>query len=67
MDMAPERLRDPAGVDARADVYAVGAVAFFLLSGRRLFETEDTLALTTRVLHEVPPRLSAVAEQPIPP
>ena len=32
-----------------------------------MFETEDTLALTTHVLHEVPPRLSAVAEQPIPP
>jgi hypothetical protein len=64
--MAPERLRDPADVDARADVYAVGAVAFFLLSGRRMFETEDTLALTSRVLNEVPPRLSSVAPQPIP-
>jgi hypothetical protein len=64
--MAPERLRDPADVDARTDVYAVGAVAFFLLSGRRMFETEDTLALTTRVLHEEPPRLSAIAQQPIP-
>ena len=65
--MAPERLRDPADVDARADVYAVGAVAFFLLSGRRMFETEDTLALTTRVLNEVPPPLSTVAAQQIPP
>ncbi len=65
--MAPERLRDPADVDARADVYAVGAVAFFLLSGRRMFETEDTLALTSRVLNEVPPRLSRIAAQAIPP
>lgn len=65
--MAPERLRDPADVDARVDIYAVGAVGFFLLSGRRMFETEDTLALTSRVLNEVPPRLSEAAEQPIPP
>ena len=65
--MAPERLHDPSDVDVRADVYAVGAVAFFLLSGRRMFETEDTLALTTRVINEVPPRLSEVAEQSIPP
>jgi serine/threonine-protein kinase len=64
--MAPERLRDPADVDARADVYAVGAVAFFLLCGRRMFETEDTLALTSRVLNDVPPRLSAIAKQVIP-
>jgi serine/threonine-protein kinase len=64
--MAPERLRDPADVDARADIYAVGAVAFFVLSGRRMFETADDLALTSKVLNEVPPRLSQVATQPIP-
>jgi serine/threonine-protein kinase len=64
--MAPERLRDPADVDARADIYAVGAVAFFVLTGRRMFETDDDLALTSRVLNEVPPRLSQVATQPIP-
>ncbi len=65
--MAPERLHDPSDVDPRADVYAVGAVAFFILSGRRMFETEDTMALTSRVINEVPPRLSEVAAQPIPP
>jgi serine/threonine-protein kinase len=64
--MAPERLHDPADVDVRADVYAVGAVAFFLLSGRRMFESEDTMALTSRVINEVPPRLSEVSTQPIP-
>lgn len=65
--MAPERLHDPADVDFRADVYAVGAVAFFILSGRRMFEVEDTMALTSRVINEVPPRLSEVAPQQIPP
>jgi serine/threonine-protein kinase len=64
--MAPERLHDPSDVDVRADVYAVGAVAFFILSGRRMFETEDTLALTSRVINEVPPRLSEAAPRPVP-
>jgi serine/threonine-protein kinase len=64
--MAPERLRDPADVDARADIYAVGAVAFFVLTGRRMFETLDDLALTSLVLNEVPPRASSVAPQPVP-
>jgi serine/threonine-protein kinase len=64
--LSPERLRDPADVDARADIYAVGAVAFFVLSGRRIFETLDDLALTSKVLNEVPSRLSVVAAQPIP-
>jgi hypothetical protein len=64
--MSPERLRDPADVDARADIYALGAVAFFVLTGRRMFETSDDLALTSKVLNEAPPRVSAVAAQPIP-
>jgi serine/threonine-protein kinase len=64
--MAPERLRDPADVDPRADIYAVGALAFFLLTGRRMFETLEDIALTSKVLNEVPPHVSAVAAQPIP-
>ena len=64
--MAPERLRNPADVDARADIYAVGALGFFLLSGKRMFEAPDDLALTSKVLNEEPPRVSTVAAQPIP-
>jgi hypothetical protein len=38
--MSPERIRSPSNADARADIYALGAVGFYLLTGRRLFETE---------------------------
>jgi|GEM_PF-3029046 len=31
--MAPEQVADPASVDARADIYGLGATAYFLLSG----------------------------------
>lgn len=64
--MAPERLRNPADVDARADIYAVGALGFFLLAGKKMFEASDDLALTSKVLNEEPPRVSTVASQPIP-
>jgi serine/threonine-protein kinase len=64
--MAPERLRNPTDVDARADIYAVGAVAFHLLTGKKLFEASDDLALTTRILNEEPRRVAEVAPQPIP-
>ena len=64
--MAPERLQNPADVDARADIYAVGAVAYFMLSGKKLFESADDLGLSTRILNDVPPRVSQVASQSIP-
>ena len=64
--MAPERLRNPSDVDARTDIYALGAVAFFMLSGKKVFETGDDLELTSRILNEEPPRVSQAALQPIP-
>jgi eukaryotic-like serine/threonine-protein kinase len=64
--MSPERLRNPADVDARADIYAVGALAFLMLTGRKLFESSDDLELTSKILNEEPPRASASAPQPIP-
>jgi len=64
--MAPERLRDPADVDPRADIYAVGAVAYIMLSGRRMFAATDDLALTSQVLNEAPLPLAEAATQPIP-
>ncbi|HYD56628.1 MAG TPA: serine/threonine-protein kinase, partial [Burkholderiales bacterium] len=65
--MAPERLRNPTDVDARADIYALGAVAWLMLAGKRMFETADDFALTSKILNEEPPRLSTVAAQPVPP
>jgi hypothetical protein len=64
--MAPERLRNPSDVDGRVDIYALGAVGFLMLTGKRLFEGDDDLALTSRILNDEPPRVSSVAPQPIP-
>jgi serine/threonine-protein kinase len=38
---APEMLRAGARVDARADIYAVGCVAYWLITGQRVFEAES--------------------------
>jgi serine/threonine-protein kinase len=64
--MAPERLRNPADVDARVDIYALGAVAFLMLTGKKLFESADDLQLTSRILNDEPRRASEEAAQPIP-
>lgn len=59
--LAPERIAEPATREPRSDLYAVGAVGFFLLTGRRPFETDDDLALTHRILHEPAPRVVDIA------
>ncbi len=55
--MAPERLRNPADADVRADIYALGAVAFFLLTGRRVFEAQTEHDLVYQVLNVPAPSI----------
>jgi serine/threonine-protein kinase len=54
--MAPERLVNPSDVDARSDIYALGAVAYFLLTGKPIFEGDDSLEISNQVLHSPAPR-----------
>ena len=43
--MAPEQIRNAKNVDNRADLFAVGAILYELLSGRRAFPERDRLKL----------------------
>ncbi|MEA2368085.1 MAG: serine/threonine protein kinase, bacterial [Thermoleophilaceae bacterium] len=54
--MAPERLEGRPG-DRAADVYALAAVAFELLSGRKAVEGTTPLEVAHRVVHGPPPDL----------
>ena len=56
--MAPEQVRGSARVDERADLYALGAVAFRALSGRLPFEGQNALTLIALKLDREPPSLS---------
>lgn len=59
--MPPERIGHPSAVDARADVYGVGAVMFFLVAGRAPFTGDDEGAILREVLAAPAPLLSALA------
>ena len=57
--MAPESIRAPELVDARTDLYALGAVAYFLLAGTDVFEGPSVLEVCGQHLHQAPQPLSA--------
>ena len=69
--MSPEQLRDSASVDARTDVYAIGAILFEMLARRPPFLADSYPALVLAVCGEelpdlrryrpdVPPALEAI-------
>jgi hypothetical protein len=57
--MAPEQARGDK-VDARADVYAAGAILYRAVTGKKPFEGLDPMATLTAVLTQEPPRPSEV-------
>lgn len=57
---APEQFIDPARVDARADVYALGGTLYFLLTGDRPFAADTGPELIRRHREDPPPRPDAV-------
>lgn len=54
--MAPEQITGRSKLDARTDVYALGVVAYELVSGSRPFDGTTWDALFRQVLHEEPVR-----------
>jgi len=55
--MSPEQLRGEA-IDHRADIFAVGAILFEMLSGKTAFPGDSPLDIYHAVLYERPPALS---------
>jgi predicted Ser/Thr protein kinase len=58
--MSPEQMTGSSSLDARSDVFAVGALFYELLSGRRAFPGSIREGLPYRIIHGMPPPLSEV-------
>jgi serine/threonine protein kinase len=63
--MAPEMVRFQAPVDARADLYAVGCVGYWLLTGRHVFEAETRSDMLVMHAHQKPLLPSKRIDQPV--
>jgi serine/threonine protein kinase len=60
--MAPEQVTAPGEVDCRADIHALGALLYVMLTGHCPFTSTDPLGVLERIVDEPPPPL----DRPVP-
>ena len=66
MYLAPEAISTPEAIDGRADTYALGAVAYFLVTGQHVFEGGTVLELCSKHLCTPPIAPSTRLGRPVP-
>ena len=59
--LAPEQVRGDA-VDARADLFALGSIAFEMITGRRAFAGAHTIDTLHAIAHDPPPDLASFGD-----
>jgi CHASE1-domain containing sensor protein len=64
--MAPEGMSDPGHVDVRADLFALGAVGYFLLAGKSPFPGRTAIEVFRLERQGPPPPLSRAAVHSVP-
>jgi serine/threonine-protein kinase len=65
--IAPETLIAPDAVDARTDLYALGAVGYWLLTGTHVFTGKSVLEVCAQHLHSAPEPPSSRLRAPVAP
>jgi serine/threonine-protein kinase len=65
--LSPEAIQDPQGIDARTDLYALGAVGYYLLTGRHVFDGKTIMEVCLHHLHTKPTPFAQVDAEDVPP
>jgi eukaryotic-like serine/threonine-protein kinase len=65
--IAPERIVDPTCMDPRSDIYSLGILGFFLLTGREPFEAQGSMDALAQTINGSARRPSEQTSSPIPP
>jgi serine/threonine protein kinase len=63
--MAPETITAPDAVDARTDIYALGAVGYWLLTGTQVFRGNTVMEVLAHHLHSDPEPPSVRINMPV--
>jgi serine/threonine-protein kinase len=64
--LSPEAIGDPDSVGPASDIYALGAVGYFALTGRPVFEGRNVVEVCSHHLHTVPVSPSNRLGAPVP-
>ena len=64
--LSPEAIMSPEKVDERSDLYALGAVAYYLVTGKPVFEGETLIEVCGHHLHSAPITPSERLGTPVP-
>jgi serine/threonine-protein kinase len=64
--LSPEAIRAPDAVDARSDIYGLGAVGYYLLTGTHVFDGATAVEVCSHHLHSRPEPPSERLGRPVP-
>ncbi|MGD8869411.1 MAG: serine/threonine-protein kinase, partial [Gemmatimonadales bacterium] len=64
--ISPETIRGKVPIDGRADLYSLGAVAYFMLTGRPPFDADSSMEVLIDHMQATPTPLSQASELAIP-
>ncbi|HEY0426536.1 MAG TPA: protein kinase [Pyrinomonadaceae bacterium] len=62
--MAPEQMQPELGMDVRADIYALGTIAYLMLGGRTPFAGDLMQLIMQKIMHQPPPLSSLRTDIP---
>lgn len=65
--MSPEQILSASDIDNRSDIYSVGCIMFYLLTGRHPHDGETILELSQSKMSDIAPRINSVRQNsPVP-
>ncbi|QDU73547.1 Serine/threonine-protein kinase PrkC [Bremerella volcania] len=66
MYIPPERVKNPTQADPRVDIYALGATAFFMLTGQTIFNAASAVDVLVQIVTQSIPSVKDASDRVIP-